>query len=447
MKWLKYTLIFFGGLIAVLAALSFFISFNNYIPQIEKELSSKIKEPVSIKNIQFRFLPAPHFNVYEVKVGVDDDLKLAKVVLTPDVFLLLKSSYVIKEMEIDGLILNQNAIDKLLKLTKVSTTSSSSQTIPRLRVNTVSFTNSQLKLDKVSFGPFNATVDLSNNSQLLEATLTTVDGKFHALIKPEQSNYSIDVSAQNWTLPIKQKILLDKLSVKALATTNDINFTSVNVKLYGGTANGNALLSWQKGLKVNGHFDVKQVEMEKIAKTLSPKTHVSGQLTAKPVFSASANSADLLMKAVHLETSFDVQKGVLYGVDVESAATNLIKQGKVGGKTNFDHLSGQLLMSHGRYSFTQLKIASGTLSVEGNVNISHQKELSGRIHAQVNVAGVSTKVPLNVAGTIDSPRLYPTTATIAGAAVGTAIMGPGVGTSVGAKVGDWVDDLFSKKKK
>jgi len=36
---------------------------------------------------------------------------------------------------------------------------------------------------------------------------------------------------------------------------------------------------------------------------------------------------------------------------------------------------------------------------------------------------------------------------MAGAALGTAVMGPGVGTSVGAKVGGWVDDLFGKKKK
>ena len=63
------------------------------------------------------------------------------------------------------------------------------------------------------------------------------------------------------------------------------------------------------------------------------------------------------------------------------------------------------------------------------------------------MAGISTNVPLNVAGTIDSPMLYPTGATIAGAAVGTAIMGPGVGTSVGAKGGDWVDNMFSRKKK
>ena len=56
--------------------------------------------------------------------------------------------------------------------------------------------------------------------------------------------------------------------------------------------------------------------------------------------------------------------------------------------------------------------------------------------------GMSTGVPLNVAGTVDSPSLYPTGASMAGAAIGTAIMGPGIGTSVGAKVGAWAERRF-----
>jgi hypothetical protein len=59
--------------------------------------------------------------------------------------------------------------------------------------------------------------------------------------------------------------------------------------------------------------------------------------------------------------------------------------------------------------------------------------------------GASTGVPLNVAGTVDAPLLYPTGASMAGAAVGTVLMGPGLGTSVGAKVGNWAEGLFSKK--
>jgi hypothetical protein len=42
--------------------------------------------------------------------------------------------------------------------------------------------------------------------------------------------------------------------------------------------------------------------------------------------------------------------------------------------------------------------------------------------------------------------LLPTGGTLAGAAAGTAILGPGLGTSAGARVGGWVEGLFGKKE-
>jgi len=137
--------------------------------------------------------------------------------------------------------------------------------------------------------------------------------------------------------------------------------------------------------------------------------------------------------------------GVLHGIDIQKAATSLVRQGETGGETRFEQLSGHLVLAQRSYRFTQIRIASGSLAVDGQVNISPKKELSGRINAQVSALGTSTGVPLNVAGTIDAPILYPTGGMIAGAAVGTVLMGPGFGTSVGAKVGGWAEGLFGRK--
>ena len=80
------------------------------------------------------------------------------------------------------------------------------------------------------------------------------------------------------------------------------------------------------------------------------------------------------------------------------------------------------------------------------MSVSPEKELSGRINAQVKVVGTSANVPLNVGGTVAAPLLYPTGGTMAGAAAGTVLLGPGFGTSVGAKVGGWAEGLFGKEQ-
>src|SRR6185369_2946401 len=97
--------------------------------------------------------------------------------------------------------------------------------------------------------------------------------------------------------------------------------------------------------------------------------------------------------------------------------------------TRFEQLSGHVVRDRMAYKFGGLKIASGALAADGDVGISPRQELSGRVNAKVNALGTSATVALNVSGTVHSPMLLPTGGTMAGAAIGTAIL-PGIGTGV-----------------
>ncbi len=449
MKWLKRIGIVLGVIILILAAVPFFITLNDYIPQIEKEASAKLKEQVTIKSIRFAALPLPHVTVEGITVGTTDDIKVGKVTVTPDLFSLLQSTKVIKSIEIESLLLTQKATDKIPVWTKPDAAKPPHQPEQpsQVRVESIRLDGALVRLDnKASFGPFNARVSLNSKGEPGDATITTQDGKLKALIKPDQKNYLIDASAKSWKLPFGPAIVFDELIVKGVATLNSADFSQVSAKLYGGTVSGKANIGWQKGLQLKGSFDIDQVELKQLVPLLSPGTNVSGRLTAKPVFSAQAAAANQLANALRVATPFSVQNGVLHGVDIQQAATSMIKQGATGGETRFDQLSGHLNMERGAYRFTQLKIASGVLAADGNVNISPKQELSGRVNAQVKALGTSANVPLNVAGTVGSPLLYPTGAGMAGAAAGTLLLGPGLGTSVGAKVGNWAEGLFGKKE-
>jgi uncharacterized protein involved in outer membrane biogenesis len=439
-KWFKRSLMALAVLLAIAGALPFFISLDDYIPRIEKEVSARLKEPVSIASIRFAALPLPHVTIEGITVGKSGDIKLGKVTLTPDLFSLLQSTRVLKSIEIDSPVLTQKAIDKFPVWARSDAAGPS-----QVRVESIRLKGALVSYGKASFGPFDARIELDGKGEPGDASLATQDGKFKALIKPDPSGYLIDAAAKSWTLPVEPALVFDVLTVKGVATLKDADLTEVSARLYGGTAIGKMTIRWQNGIQLGGNLDVSQLELKQVASMLSPGAHVSGKLDAKPVFTASAASADKLMNALRLETLFSVRNGVLHGVDIQKAATSLIKQGTSGGETRFEHLSGHLAMEHGGYRFTQLKIASGALAADGNVTISAKKQLSGRINAQVAALGSSANVPLNVAGTLDEPSLYPTGGTMAGAAVGTVILGPGLGTSVGAKVGAWAEGLFGGK--
>ena len=439
MKWLYYLLGTFLLLLAVALALPLFVSLDHYIPRIEKELSARLNEPVTIESIRFKVLSWPHVTIDGIKVGTTDDIKLDSIRLTPDLFSLLQTTKVIKSIEIDAPTLNWKAIGMISALAEPDTAKSPQP--PPVRVDSIRLNDALIVFGTTNFGPFDAQAGLDSNGDPLEASLSTQDGKLKAFVKPGQSNYLIDLSAKAWTVPLGPAIAFDELSITGVATRDDAALNQISAKLYGGTVVGKATLSWRQDLRLAGNFDLDQVETQKLANLLSTATHVSGKLSGKATLSGSAPSADHLANALRLEMTFQVQNGVIHGVDILKAAT-LTKQEASSGETRFDRLSGHLVLEHGEYRFSQLEIASGALAVDGNVTISPNKELSGRLDAQVKVLGAGTTVPLNVAGTLGAPLLYPTAATMAGAAVGTAILGPGLGTSVGAKLGGWTEGLF-----
>lgn len=443
MKWPKRILIALAVLIALAALLPFFVSLDDYIPRIEKQASARLGQPVSIKRIRLATLPWPHVTVEGVRMGRADELTLEQIRLTPGLLSLLQATRVISSVEIESLMVTRKALDMIMAL---SASAAAEPSRPQaVRIEHIRLENVVLRLDKTDVGPFDARLTLDAAGKPGDISLTTRDGKLKATITPDQSNYLIDVSARAWTLPAGPALLFDELQICGVATQKDARLDQVSARLYGGTVLGKIKLGWQKGMRLDGNLDIGELELRQVASLLSPGSRISGKLSAKPVFSAAAPAADKLAKALRLETDFRVRDGVLHGVDIQQAATQMTKKAATGGDTRFDQLSGHLLVSQGSRHLSQLQIASGALAADGAVSISPQKELSGRINAQVKLAGVGTKVPLNVSGTLDSPLLYPTGATIAGAAVGTAVMGPGFGTSVGAKVGNWAESLFESK--
>jgi len=443
-KWLKRVAIVLGVLLVILAAVPFFLSLNDYIPRIEKAASEKLREPVKIKNLSFAALPLPHLTIDGITVGKSGEFSVGKVRVTPELLSLFGPVKIISSIRIDSLLLTQKAIDKIPLWIKPLGAQPSQ---PLVVIRSLILEDAMVKLDKASFGPFAARLELNALGQPGDASITTKDGKLKALFTPGKAGYLIDLTAKSWTLPAGPAIVFDQLTIKGVARTNDATLSQINARLYGGTAIGKADIGWQKGLQFKGNFTVNQVELKPLVPLLAPGKRMSGKFSAKPVFSANSPAANQLMNVLRLETPFDVRDGVLYGVDIEKAATSLIKRG-TGGETRFEQLSGHLAMERGTQRFTNLKIASGALAASGNVSISPKKELSGRVTAEVKAASISAaSVPLNVSGTVDSPMLLPTGGTMAGAVAGTAILGPGLGTSVGAKVGGWVEGLFGKQEK
>lgn len=440
MRWLKRIGVVL--LVVPLLAIVLPVSLNNYIPQVEQKISAQLNSKVTIKNMSFSMLPVPAFSLEQVTIGDGETILLGKWQLIPDFFASWKAGKIIATVHIDTLILKQQGLDGILRWARSNHSSHANSPIKIARID---LNKLSLKLDKPMLDKFDVQINMGENGAFKNATVNAQNGRLNVLIRYEAKRYQFSVKAEKWLLPIGPALRFDELQLKGWWLNNKANFNEVRAKLYGGSAIGKATLKWKKGLRIQGKIDVQNLELTQIAAMMSPESRVSGKLDAKTKFAAAATTADRMMTNLQLNMIFNVKKGVLHGVDIQKAASSLVKQDKAEGDTHFERLSGHLALAQSRYEFTQLNIVSGSMAASGRLAISAKQVLSGRINAHLKGLR-SSSVPLNIGGTVTAPALYPTGGTMAGAALGTLLLGPGIGTSLGVKVGGWLEGVFSRKE-
>lgn len=445
MKLIKRLAIATGVLLALLAAVPFLFTLDDYRPQIEQAVSARINEPVTITRLRLVMLPMPYLSIEGVAVGKDQDLVVGRVRVKPDLWSLIYPVKVVKSIEIERLVVTQQALDRISAWTSSAAAPDSTPKPPYVRVHSIRLTDATLKLNKLTFGPFDASATLDAAGEPEHMEFNTRDGKLTISIRPQGTHFLVDAVAKSWQLPLGPPIVFDRIDVRGAATKERMSLGDIRAQLYGASVVGRADIGWQKGIKLKGEATIRGLDLARFVPVVHPGAKVGGQLDAKPAFSADARNAGGLGDALQLTAPFQIRKGVLKGVDIEKAATSFTKEAALGGETRFQQLSGQLALDHGAYRFTDIKIASGSLGATGHVSISREEALSGRINAELKSLAGHT-VPLNVSGTIKSPLLFPTASYLAGAAAGTAVLGPGLGTTVGAQIGSWADRLFGGEK-
>jgi hypothetical protein len=77
-----------------------------------------------------------------------------------------------------------------------------------------------------------------------------------------------------------------------------------------------------------------------------------------------------------------------------------------GGKTRFESLGGSLHVTDKQYSYRRLRLNSGPMNATGNVDITSDGALAGRINAEVgSKSTVIARGNLAVAGNVKNPVL------------------------------------------
>jgi len=441
----KKYLIGFIAVISVLIVIPFFIPMRTYLDKAERIASEKIGAPVTIGSGRLLLIPTPRVVVKDISLGKQQELKLEELSVIPTLGYLLSETKII-EIKITKPVIKKAVLDIVSAL---SAKDSEASTAPAtVNVKHVIIDELQLDWPDMKLPVFNADVYLTSTNALESLKLETVDGILNADVSPKDKGHSILIKAEKWTLPVGLPLFITKASLEMYLKGSQLYIPKIDFALYNGTLTGNAMLSWSKGWRASGKLQVNNLSVKEPSSLVSKSVYLSGNLSGNGVFSATAKDASALQDSLNANFKFNVQDGILHGLDLVKIANLLTKQGSNSGETRFDEFSGVLNARGKQYGLRDIKISSGMLAATGQVKVKPNKELDGLVEVELKQSVSMAAIPLEVSGTVDDPVVLPSKAALAGAVAGTAILGPGLGTSLGIKAGgaaDKIKGLFQSK--
>jgi len=265
---------------------------------------------------------------------------------------------------------------------------------------------------------------------------------------PGKLGFDLDVGIRNASLRLplqaRRDLQVDSASSHVTGTLQEFKFNKLVGRLYGGTLTGTAAVQRPKHL-LDADVVFGNVSLQRLVEALSSDVMLTGRLDGQAKLATVTDQFDHFPANVRLDGRFHAKNGVLRKLDLVQAASNPLKNGNKGGKTSFDELSGLLSVDGNGYHLRQLKVSSGAVHATGRLDISPQLQLNGLLDTDLKGTATLVSMPLVVSGTVGDPVLHPTGSTLAGAAVGTALLGPGLGTALGIKLGNLFHRLFGTK--
>lgn len=433
-KGIKYSLYGLLTLIILLIIAIPLIPADRYRQEIEIQISKALQVDVTLGDIGLTSLPQPGLLVKDIQLSDQGQLivSVAQIHLIPKLSSLFSEQPEIREIRLSGIRLD---IQQIAGLAERSGSGESSDS-PAIAIRRITGDNSYLRInDAIQFGPFEFSLDLNRKMGLKTFSLSLEKQYFQLDVEPQNNDYAINLQAKDWAIPFEPRIQFSSLEIDGLLQKNRFHAKNIQAIAYEGKLNGNLILAWKNNWALDSRLEVTGLDLAGLLELFDNQS-LDG--TASGQFTLRANAVTPQQLADALTVSGDVQivNGHLYNTDLEQAARSFSKDWNAGGQTPFDEFKTHVEMQPNVIRLTQTKITSDLLGIEGHLNIYEMNELKGEMSVGLNDPTGILTMPLMVAGTVDEPRVRPTNSALAGAAAGTALLGPGVGTAVGVKVGE-----------
>jgi hypothetical protein len=395
MPWGMISLVLVVLALGAVLVLPYVYPLDEYIAPLEQRLTAQLKQPVHIGGISASSLP-PRLQLKSVTLGSAQEVKIGNIVLNFDVISLFSETKVIGDAELQDVSILGSLLDKQAASLKLIGSNA------QFPVRHLSVQRLKIVTDELVLPLFSGIADVDTQGAFSRVALHSIDDKLGIDLQANTGHWQLGVSVKESSLFFLPGVVFSDLSAKGDLLDGEVNFTELDAHIYNGILRGSAKLNWRKGWQLQGQFEAKTFELNK----MFPKYAIEGDMYGEGTFSFAGAKLSLLDDAPHLDGSFSVKNGTIIGIDMVETARLQSREHMVGGRTHFDDLIGLVQYDNGVTRFRQVKIASSTMSAGGQFDVSSNNQLGGNFNAEIKMR--SGNNALTLFGTITEPKLRAT---------------------------------------
>lgn len=370
-----------------------FINLSMLAPSIEKSISASIGEPIKVMNVRLSVWPRPHVVLEGLTVGELSDIKARSAEVYIRLLSLPRENIEADSVAIEGLEIPPEALRRPVKWANAAR-------VKKLQLQEISLKNVLIKLPVPEFPTFDANIRLDDRGSLKTARLSAKN--ISAELTPVRDVMNVSIEAHGWQSPLGPGITFDELSAEGIADSEKLVLKKVEGNVYDGALKATASVHWNNAWSTEGNFELAHVHLDQAMPAISDAATLQGKLDARGEFTASSDSPTKLLESMTITSRFEAQNGEIGGLDLARAASG---RQQVGGATRYDTVSGGWLLKDQHYQLSQLELKAGSLQAQGEVEISPNQDVSGRVMTLLNLNSRQLQGKFSLSGKLGNVRI------------------------------------------
>lgn len=376
--------------------------YSSYRPALESALAEAIGVPVRIGSVDVRFFPRPVLALSDVRIGQNEEVRISAVSIPRLLALSGSGRKEIGSVELSGVTMNADFAGSLWRMQEGIRNSQ------RFGLESIDIKGLTLNAGDFSLPDLSGKISFTAGDSVGKFRLQSADGALKLELTPSADGAALNIEGTTWKSAENSPYQFNSLSAKGLLQPGKAVFPTIELSVMDGLVQGSLLVDWSKGFSLAGDASLTKLSVRKLSKTMGAALEMDGQLAGNLRLRAAGNSWQSIWEGVEANLGFQIERGLMNGVDLGEATRRGVGASVRGGATKFERLSGNLQITAKQVNGSNLEMDSGLLKATGQFVARRDKTVDGNMQVSIQSSVASFRAPVKISGMLPTLQVVVT---------------------------------------